>query len=466
MSFSQLMMIISARRNLILATLGLIVLAALAVTLMMPKTYRSTTSVVLNPGVDPVTGQALPGQLVPSYLATQVGIMQSQGLALKVVQDLKLEQRALFQKKFRSATDGAGDPADWTASYLLKKLTVKPTRESNVVDVTFADPDPRWAAEIANGFARMFQQMNMDLRLQPAQRAAGYFNEQIKLQRANLEAVQRRMSSFQQQKGIANVDDKLDVESHRLKELTTQLVTVQNQLLEANSRQVQSRGAGGAESSDVLANPMIQNLRVALASAESKFAQVAERFTASHPRYLEARAEVDRLRASLNANSRSTSTGIGRTAAAFKQRERELEAQVDAQKQRVLELNRSRDELQIMAKEVESHQKAFDLLLQKQAQASVEGQSKQTEVTILSAAMPALKPSSPILLLNLAVALLAGLLLGLGLALLAELRDRRVRSDQDLMDVLDAPVLGTMQWGSPSRAQIGPPRWMLPRPAT
>lgn len=466
MSFSQLLMIISARRKLILATLGLVLMAALAVSLILPETYRSTASVVLNPGVDPVTGQALPGQLVPSYLATQVGILQSQGLALKVVQDLKLSQRELFQKKFHGATKGEGDPDDWTASYLLKKLTVKPTRESNVVDIAFADPDPRWAARIANGFARVFQQMNMDLRLAPAQRATAYFSEQVKLQRANLETVQRRMSAFQQQKGITDVDDKVDVESHRLKELTTQLVTVQNQLLEANSRQVQARGAGGAESTDVLANPMIQNLRVALATAESKFAQVAERFTANHPRYLEASAEVDRLRASLGANSRSASTGLTRNAAAFRQRERELEAQVAAQKVRVLELNRSRDQLQMMAKEVESHQKAFDLLLQKQAQASVEAQSGQTEVTILSTALPALKPSSPVLMLNLAVALVAGLLLGLGLALLAELRDRRVRSDQDLMDILHAPVLGTVQWGPPSRTQIGPPRWMLPRPAT
>ncbi|MDO9216656.1 MAG: GNVR domain-containing protein, partial [Lacisediminimonas sp.] len=255
-------------------------------------------------------------------------------------------------------------------------------------------------------------------------------------------------------------------ESHRLKELTTQLVTVQAQLLEANSRQLQARGAGGAESSDVLANPMIQNLRVALASAEGKFAQVAERFTDSHPRYLEARAEVDRLRAELSANSRSASTGLSRNALALQQRQRELEAQVNAQKDRVLVLNRSRNELLVMAKEAESHQKAFDLLLQKQAQASVEGQSGQTEVTILNTATPALKPSSPILLLNLALALLAGLLLGLGLALLAELRDRRIRSSQDLMDVLGAPVLGTVHWGAPSRPRIGGPRWMLPRPAT
>ncbi|MDO8300768.1 chain length determinant protein EpsF [Lacisediminimonas sp.] len=466
MSFSQLLLIIAARRKLIMATLGLFILVALAVSLIMPKTYRSTATVVLNPGVDPVTGQALPGQLVPSYLATQVGILQSRGLALKVVHDLKLAQRELFQKKFQAATDGAGDPADWTASHLLKKLTVKPTRESNVIDLSFADPDPRWAAEIANGFTRMYQQMNMELRLQPAQRATGYFNEQIKLQRANLEAVQRRMSGFQQQKGITNVDENLDVESHRLKELTTQLVTVQAQLLEANSRQLQARGAGGAESSDVLANPMIQNLRVALASAEGKFAQVAERFTDSHPRYLEARAEVDRLRAALSANSRSASTGLSRNALALQQRQRELEAQVNAQKDRVLVLNRSRNELLVMAKEAESHQKAFDLLLQKQAQASVEGQSGQTEVTILNTATPALKPSSPILLLNLAVALLAGLLLGLGLALLAELRDRRIRSSQDLMDVLGAPVLGTVHWGAPSRPRIGGPRWMLPRPAT
>lgn len=465
MSFTQLLLILHARRKLFAVTLATLLLLTLAASLLLPKTYKASATVVLNPGIDPVTGQALPGQLVPSYLATQVGILQSQGLALKVVEELRLSQREWLHDKYMSASHGQGSENNWIADYLVKHLDVKPTRESNVIELSYGDREAQWSADIANAYARIYQRTNMELRLEPAKRATGYFHDQVRTQRAALENAQQRMSAYQKEKGIANVDEKLDVESLRLKELTTQLVTVQSQLMDADSKKRASSGDGGAESSDVLANPMIQNLRVNLAAAEAKLAQAAERYTPAHPHYQEAQAEVNRLRAQLQSNSKSAATGFSRSASAARQRERELQAAVTAQKERVLELNRARDELTIMAREVESQQKAYDLLLQKQAAASVEGQSGQSEVTLLSTAVAPIKPAFPILWLNLAIALVAGTLLGIGLALLAEVRDRRVRTSQDLVDALDAPVLASLRLGPGPRKPLPGPTWRLPQPA-
>jgi chain length determinant protein EpsF len=460
MSLSQFLLILGARRKLLLATMATILLLTLVASLALPKVYKASASVLLNPGIDPVTGQALPGQLVPSYLATQLGILQSRALALQVVEQLKLEQRPQFQSRHDSTLG-----RDRVADAVLKKFNAKPGRDSNVVELVYADPDPRWAAAIVNAWARDFQRMNMDLRLEPARQASTYFEEQLRRQRAALDEAQQRTSAWQQKKGIANVDEKLDAETLRLKELTTQLVTVQNQLLEARSRQTQAEGEGGVNSNDVLANPMIQNLRVALATAESKFAQVAEKFTENHPRYIEAQAEVARLKAELRANSKNAASGMSRAASATRERELALERAVQAQKARVLALNRDRDELQVMQKEVESRQKAYDGLLQKQAQTVVEAGSRQSEVTLLSAAVPPAKAAFPRLTLNLACALLLGLLLGIGLALLAELRDRRIRSSNDLLDVLQAPVLGSIRWGKPSQSRLPAPHWLLPQPS-
>jgi uncharacterized protein involved in exopolysaccharide biosynthesis len=40
-------------------------------------------------GVDPVTGVTLPGQLLPGYMATQVDIITSKNVALRVVDRLR-----------------------------------------------------------------------------------------------------------------------------------------------------------------------------------------------------------------------------------------------------------------------------------------------------------------------------------------------------------------------------------------
>jgi uncharacterized protein involved in exopolysaccharide biosynthesis len=89
MNFTQLLLILKARSKIILIAFGLTVLTTLIVSLLLPKSYTATTSLVLNyKGMDPVTGLALPAQLMPGYMATQVDIITSRNVAIKVVDQL------------------------------------------------------------------------------------------------------------------------------------------------------------------------------------------------------------------------------------------------------------------------------------------------------------------------------------------------------------------------------------------
>ncbi len=90
MNFSQLLLILRAHLKISLITLIITVSATVAVSLTLPKTYKATTSLVLNyKGVDPVTGMTLPAQLMPGYMATQVDIINSSSVALAVVDELR-----------------------------------------------------------------------------------------------------------------------------------------------------------------------------------------------------------------------------------------------------------------------------------------------------------------------------------------------------------------------------------------
>ena len=53
-------------------------------------------------------------------------------------------------------------------------------------------------------------------------------------------------------------------------------------------------------------------------------------------------------------------------------------------------------------------------------------------------------PSKPRVLINVLVSVFLGTLLGVGLALLLELMNRRVRSTEDLVEALELPVLGAI----------------------
>ena len=463
MNLIQFFLILKARKGLILVSLALTVLIVGVGSAFMPKVYTATASLVVNlHGGDPVTGLAMPNQLIPGYLATQVDIISSRNVALKVVDALNLAPPAANPADPKSGERMS--KRDWQANSLLKNLDVQPSRESSVLYITYKSPDPQTAARVANAFVQAYTQTNLELKTQPARETSRWFDQQLGELRNNLAQAQVKLSSYQQSKGIVSLDNKLDTESARLAELSTQLVAAQAQTFDSQSQQNTSSNA----SPSIVNNQLIQSLKSELARAEAKLSNLSARVGKNYPEYQRAQAEADSLRAKLNSEIAVARESLGNSYSAAQQREGALRAALAAQKTKVLALNAERDGGAVLAREVEGAQKLYDQALQRYGQTRLEGHAGQTEVAVLSSAIIPSSPASPRLGMNLALAILLGTLLGIGLALLREMTDRRVRSAYDLIAVLGAPVLGVLVCDNEKLRQLPRHNWLsLPaaRPA-
>lgn len=457
MTIFQIMLILRARWRQILLVLLLTILATLALSMTLPKTYKATAVALLNfKGTDPVSGSVLAAQLVPGYMATQIDIVTSKDVALKAVDNLGLVDNPTMRKEFNTAGDDRGAIRDWLADRLLKSIEVVPARESSVLAITARDSNPAMAAAIANGFAYAYQQVNLKLKVEPLQKAANYFSDQIKVLRANFEEAEQKLSQYQQQHGLVSTDNRLDVENTRLNDLASQLVVAQGQTMEASSREHLVQDGRGNESPDVIANPLIQSLKNEVAQAESKFMQLSQNLDKNHPQYQAAKAEVDRLRAELDHNIANTTASVSNNARILRQREGEVKAALDAQKAKMLELNRTRDEMLVLEKEADSAQRAYDGATQRYMQTNMEGQSNQSDVSILTPAVAPRSASSPNLIFNTVLSIALGTMLGIVYALIAEMIAPRVRSTTDLVDVLNAPVFGSLAWDGTAERRFLP----------
>lgn len=449
MNLNQFIVILWARRKILLLTLGATVLTTLAVSLVMPKTYVASVSVVVDyKGTDPLTGLMLPAQLMPGYMATQVDIISSHNVALKVVDRLKLADIPLVREQFAEATEGKGSIRDWLADALLKDLEVKPSRESSVIAISFAGQDPEYAAALANAFAEAYIQTGLELKVDPARRQAAWFEEQIQSLRGNLARAQEKLSAFQKEKGIAVADSRLDIESARLAEISSQLVLAQSQVYDSQSRLKLMNDADANKQlqalPDILQNSLLQSMKADLTRAEGKLAEIGGRYSGNHPQYQSAQAEVESLRGKIAGEIRTAMGAIQQTAELAQQRERELQGALENQKQRILELKQHHDEVDVLLKEVESAQHAYDLAMQRASQVHLESQMDQSNLAVLNPAIPPLQPSKPKLLLNLLLSVFLGSLLGTGAALLAELLDRRIRAIEDITEGAGLPVLAEL----------------------
>ncbi|MFJ3045125.1 chain length determinant protein EpsF [Herbaspirillum chlorophenolicum] len=453
MNLSQFLLILRAHLKVILMIFGVTVLATIIASLLMTKQYKATASVVLNyKANDPVTGLVVTAQALPGYMPTQVDIINSRGVVLRVIDDMKLTEQPSIKESFANDNGGNTDIRNWLADVLLKNLDAVASKDSSVIDITYKAADPQFAAAVANAFAEAYQQVSVQLKLDPTRKASQYFNDQIKVLRDDFEKAQTKLSNYQQTHGITNVDNRLDVENNRLNDLSTQLVLTQAAVSEATSRRNQAKGSA-ADSPDVNANPLIQTLKANLAGAESRFEQAARRLGVNHPGYQTAKAEVDGLRAQLNSAIASTSASVGTNATILQKRESEIRAEFDAQKIKVLELNRTRDEMSVLQRDLDSAQRAFELTSQRFAQTNLEGQSNQSDVALLASAVPPIKPSSPKLLINTLLSIFVGVILGVAAALALELINRRVRSEEDLVEGLGIQVLGQLARPAPSKTR-------------
>lgn len=443
MTFQQFLLILRARFWVIAAILVVVVGTALAVSLWLPKQYTASTSLVIDAkSSDPLMGAMMTAQMAPGYLSTQVDIIGSTRVAQRVVALTQLDQVPLLQEQWREATEGRGSMQVWLAELLKKGLVVKPSRESSVVSISFTGNDPAFAAAIANAFAQAYIETTLELKVEPARQYAQWFNERTKGLRDDLESAQRRLSSYEQEHGIIATDGRLDVETARLAELSTQLVMVQGQRADSRSRQSQ---AGAAESmQEVMQNPLISGLKADVARAEAQRQQMLGRLGPNHPEIAKIDAELSSLRSRVASETQRVASSLGTTSRISAAREGEIATAVEEQKARVLELKSHRDQIAVLQRDVENAQRSYDLVTQRLAQTSLESQTQQTNVAVLTAATAPLRHSSPRVSLNVVLALFLGSLLGLGAALLLELIDQRVRGAEDLNQLAGVPVLGTI----------------------
>jgi succinoglycan biosynthesis transport protein ExoP len=449
MTLAQLLRILLARRWLIASITILSFAAVLGISLTLPKTYVATSLLVADAkGTDPVSGNAVPSQTIATFINTQIDIIKSRNVAYKVVDRYKLSTDPQMQAQFQSSTEGLGNIRDWLADKLLGNLEVEPSRNSNVFALTYAASDPGLAAELANAFADAYIQTTIELKLEPARRQSHWFDEQLVGLRQTLEGAQRKLAEFQRTNALVNSDSRLDVEAARLNGIMTELVAAQTAMSDAQTRRAQMNQALGKgrveELPDILGNGLLQSMKADLARADAKLSEVAERYGRNHPQYISAAAEVTTLRERFNAEVGTARGSINQKAEIAEQRAVEMQKALDEQKNRILQLKRVNDERDVLSRDMESAQRTYEAASQRSNMVRLESELDQSSVAVLTPATQPILPAKPRVLLNSAAAMVIGGMLALGLALGLELRDRRVRSVEDISSAFGIPVLAEL----------------------
>ena len=168
-------------------------------------------------------------------------------MAQRVVRDLRLSENPEMRARWEKSTQGQGDFTAWLADLIGQGLEVKPSRESSVIDIAYDGSSPEFAAALANAYAKAYIDSTVQIKVDPARQYADFFDQRAKMARAKVEAARAKLAEAQRDRGVLATDERLDVETNKLVELSSQL----NALRAARS-EAQTRAAQGGSSPDQL----------------------------------------------------------------------------------------------------------------------------------------------------------------------------------------------------------------------
>jgi capsular exopolysaccharide synthesis family protein len=454
-----------------LAIVAAVTVAGAIITLLMTPQYTATSRIEIareQANVTNVEGLKRESNAPEQeFYLTQYSLLNARSLAERVERRLRLARNPEFFEAHGETPEGEGllsgvRPGPVSAAdlrererqaveLLLDNIGIAPLRGSALVDVSYSSASPQLSRLIASTWVSEFVQQSMDRRLASTADARIYLEGRLQGLRDRLEKSERDLVNYAARQGIVRLSEvqgedgrtrtTQTLASSDLEQLNRLLVQATAERAEAESKLGAARAPGSTQLG--LSNESLSALRQRRAEANAAYQELLVQFEPEYPQAQAAREKVAALDRAISAEETRVRGAYSADYNAARQREDDLRARVDRLLGRLDAENRSSIQYNIYQREVDTNRELYDGLLQRYKEIGVAGVGTNN-ISIVDDAVIPVKPSSPRLVLNLAAALLLGLLLaGLTVVILENL-DESVREPQQISDRLGVPLLGAI----------------------
>ena len=401
--------------------------------------YQATATVLIEPEPPKVLNiqEVSPiGSPTQDYYRTQYEIMTSRPIIEKVIETLNLRKRM-------PGLDRAADPA----RAFLGSVTVEPKRNTRLVLVRFDSPDPALAAEVANALARQYAKHNLDIKLKGAQEALAWLTEQMNTLRAKVQESSVALQNYRVKVGIMGLQEQRQITAQKIMDFNKQYLESQAQRLSAESKMNElqriASDRGGAQTIFTVADsPLIQRLKQEASELDTQKAKLSKTYKEKHPEILKIDAQIEQVNQRIETETKTMLRAVQTEYRVAKAREETLLGNVNRLRGEAQELNEKEIQYLNLQRESDSNQQLYEAVLKRLKETGVTGGLETNNVSIVEDATVPRVPIRPRKMVNLIIAILVGLLIGVGTALTIEYFDTTVKTPDDVERYLGLPVIG------------------------
>lgn len=455
------------RRNAVV--IGVILAGATAlgviVTLLMTPTYDAVAKILIEDQADEIIeGSELRSDTsgrgdTARFLSTQLGIIQSRSLARSVIQSERLDRNAAYFEAMgselpvadagQSAKDVALISRNRAISLLQSALSVEMPIDSRIAGLSIRSRSPQLSARLANLYAQRYIEYNLNQKYESSAYARRFLSDQLEDARSKLTQSERDLNQYARAAGLIRVtgqgvssETALSVTNNTLIELNSSASKAIADRIATEDRWKTISGQPILNVPEVNANPAVAALITEKAKAQAALAEELARHRDGYSTVIAQRAEIAELDRRILAIAASIKSSAQLDYQAAVEKEKSLLERVNSVRGEALDEQDRGVQYSVLKRVADTNRTLYESLLSRYNQLNASAGATSNNVTLVDAAEIPHSPHSPNLLLNLAVSLLAGLVLSAAIVFLKELFDDAIRSPDDVERKLDMPLLG------------------------
>lgn len=339
------------------------------------------------------------------------------------------------------------DPAD----FVLGRYSLEQEPSKNIIHVKAIEQDPQLAADVANGVADAYTELNLERRIQGTNDAGNWLSIQHMDLKRKLEQSEADMYAFMEENAVLNasLDSQLDEILQRLTAFNKTLASVQAQRIENRlDAKVLSEVKDNPDLLETISAirdaPIIAALKAKRIELDADRSLLSSRYKTAHPKMKAIDEQIQLVNNNLDKEVNSVLISLKRQQASLAETEAGLKQAIQKERQKEASLNKLQLQYNRLKREVETNEKLFGMITTRLKEAGLTGALRVNNVMVLERALTPASPFKPNVSRNVLSAILLGLLAGIGLAIGASMLDNTIKNQEDIEKLLKAPFLGLL----------------------
>ncbi|MCF7668565.1 MAG: polysaccharide biosynthesis tyrosine autokinase, partial [Verrucomicrobia bacterium] len=444
--------VIRIRKTVIIAVFLLVLVTTIGVTVLLPKTYESTTRIEVGKNQSDVPGLWERDTAVaydPYFMQTEFQKIQSKEVLYNVISNLGLNEK--WGKKY--GVQG-GLTTLRTYNLLLDKIDLKQTRNTSLIEVHVYSNKPEEAAVIANEIADTYKQFRLKQVKSVMLRGIETIEEKLVQQSEKVKEAQNRVDKLKEELKISDAivtgsGGVSTLEPETVRKLENARIDAQTAYIQWSTMAENLKSLTPSELRQAAPTAVNDNLLSTLLSAqfqtEQELTQLKTEMSENHPDVIRIKSQLETINAQIKERLGGIINGLEARAASMKAQMAEAEKEVEQAKQRDIDATKKYRPYFIAKRDLETQETIRRAMMMKVMQERVSADLPRSSVVVVTdLAEPGLRPVRPNLPLNIALGIVVGLVVGVGLAFFIEYLDTSVKTIDDVEKSLQSPVLGVI----------------------